>query len=87
MLAMEEKKTVVINHSSMEVLLNKVEEQGAAEGHSEYGGFGGDENVTAVLSVYKGVRPAHVIVKELYEWALTNDLSLAARIEELGFKK
>lgn len=57
---------------------------GAAEVHVVSGQLDGEEHSTAVISVYDGVKPSHIILDELYEWAEENNKEVAEKIEQLS---
>lgn len=41
------------------------------------------KDLTAVVSVYDGVKPAHIVLEELLKWADRNDSDLFERIERM----
>lgn len=71
-------------YSTIENLIKQVRETNAAEGHVEIGGVHGDDNLTAVVSVYDGKRAGYKVLNELYEWAeVSGNTELTDKIEEL----
>ena len=66
-------------------LKKQVDVFGGAEAHMTAENIHNEEGTTAVLSVYKGVKPSHMVLEELYEWAEEKgDQTLVDKIEELG---
>lgn len=49
-----------------------VQDMKAKNGHFTMNNIKHTKDLTAVLSVYDGVKPAHMILEELYDWAEEN---------------
>ena len=66
-------------------LKKQVDVIGGSEAHITANNIHNEEGTTAVLSVYKGVRPSHMVLDELYEWGEEmGNQALVDKIEELG---
>ncbi len=53
-------------------LYEEVKKMNASNGHAEFNEVFGDLKAIAVVSVYYGQKPAHVVLDELIEWAEQN---------------
>lgn len=65
-------------------LKKQVDFLGGAEAHFAANDIQNEKGTTAVLSVYKGVKPSHMILDELYVWAEKSAPEVAKKIEELS---
>lgn len=64
-------------------LADQIKKLNAADGHMTLNNIRHTKGVTAVISVYDGIKPSHKVLEELYEWAEKNDPDLKERIEKL----
>ena len=70
-----------VTYDEMAKNLKKVaEETNAREIHITRENIQGDNDLTIVMSAYKGIKPAHIVLNELYEWAERNNLEVARMI-------
>jgi len=64
-------------------LAKQVQELKAGSGHFTINDIKHTKGLTAVISVYDGVKPANMIIDELYEWAEENNEEVKLLIEKL----
>lgn len=64
-------------------LADQVKEMNAADGHMCMNNIQHTSGITAVISVYNGIKPSHMVLDKLYEWAEKNDTDLKNRIEKM----
>lgn len=64
-------------------LANDVLKLNAGEGHIMLNNIRHTENLTAVISVYDRVKPSHIVLDELYEWAEVNSPEVVKKIQDL----
>lgn len=60
-----------------------MQELGAKNAHVTINNIKHTKGFTAVISVYENVKPAHMILDELYEWAEENNEEVKLLIEKL----
>lgn len=64
-------------------LAKQVKDLGAGSGHFGLYNIQHTKGLTAVISIYDGIKPANVILDELYEWAENNNEEVKLLIEKL----
>lgn len=64
-------------------LANQVQSLGAGNGHISMNNIKHTKGLTAVISVYDNIKPAHIVLEELYEWADNNNEEVKKLIEKL----
>lgn len=62
---------------------SQVQELKAGSGHISMNNIKHTKGLTAVISVYDGIKPANMILDELYEWAEENNEEVRSLIEKL----
>ena len=69
--------------NKLEGLIETTIKMNAETAHIVAGDFEQYPKVTTVTSVYNGVKPSHVVLEELYEWAKEFDPIIVKKIDEL----
>lgn len=64
-------------------LVDQVKKLGAADGHFTANNIQHTKGLTSVVSVYDGIKPAHMVLLELYEWAEGNNEEVKNLIEKI----
>lgn len=64
-------------------LAKQVQELGAGSGHFTAHNIQHTKGLTSVISVYDSIKPANMILDELYEWAEKNNEEVKLLIEKL----
>lgn len=64
-------------------LAKQVQEMGAGSGHAVMNNIKHTKDLTAVISIYDGEKPSHMVLDELYEWAEENNKEVSDKIKEL----
>ena len=65
-------------------LANDLQKLNASEGHAMMHNINRTQGLTAVVSVYDQVKPSHMVLDELYEWAETHSPELMKKIGEIA---
>lgn len=68
---------------TIHALSKQLDAFGAAESHITYQNIEKKKGRTAVVGVYENIKPPHMVLEELYEWAEEHDDQLRQRIEQL----
>lgn len=55
----------------------------ATDGHFNMNNIQHTKGLTAVVSVYENIKPAHMVLKELYSWAEANNEEVKELIDTL----
>lgn len=79
----EEKKEASTVQESFRNMAKSAKVMNAETAHITFKELDHDPNVTAVMSVYNGVKPSHVVLEQLYEWAETFNPIVVRKIDEL----
>lgn len=64
-------------------LANQVKDLGAGDGHISINNIKHTKGLTALISVYDGIKPSHMVLEELYEWAEKNNEEVKLLIEKI----
>lgn len=64
-------------------LVEKMKNLEASDGHFTMANVTHTKGITAVLSVYDNIKPAQMILEELYEWAEHNNKEVKELIDKL----
>lgn len=64
-------------------LIETAIEMNADESHLAIHNAKKTNHLTAVVSVYNGIKPAHMVLNELYDWAKENNPDVKDRIDQL----
>lgn len=60
------------------------EKLGSSENHILSKDINGKKDTFGVISYYSGVKPSHLVLEELYEWAEENNKEVKELIEKLS---
>lgn len=72
-----------MEHKVIFELADKVKETGATDGHFTMNNVKHTKGLTAVISVYDNVKPAHMVLEELYEWSKIHNQEVQELIESI----
>ncbi len=64
-------------------LVDQAKKLGAEDVHFTANNIQHTKDLTSVVSVYNGIKPAHMVLSELYEWAEENNEELRSLIEKI----
>jgi hypothetical protein len=64
-------------------LADQVKQLGAGDGHITANNIRHTKGLTSVVSVYDNIKPAHMVLDELYEWAENNNEEVKLLIEKI----
>lgn len=64
-------------------LAEQIKQLGSNDGHFTINNMKHTKGLTAVVSVYDDIKPAHMVLTELYEWAKENNSEVKTLIEAL----
>lgn len=64
-------------------LVDQVKKLGAVDGHFTANNIQHTKGLTSVVSVYDGIKPAHMVLSELYEWAEENSKEVKDLIKRI----
>lgn len=64
-------------------LVDQVKKLNADDGHFTANNIQHTKGLTSVISVYDGIKPAHMVLSELYEWAEVNNEEVKNLIEKI----
>lgn len=64
-------------------LVDQVKKIGATDGHFTANNIQHTKGLTSVVSVYDGVKPAHMVLSELKEWAEESNEDVKCLIEKI----
>lgn len=65
-------------------LADKIKQAGATDGYFIMHNIRHTKGITAVISVYANIKPAHEVLEELYKWAEINNSEVKELIEKIG---
>lgn len=68
---------------TISALVNLQKKLGSKTGHFVAHNIYETKGLTAVTSVYDNIKPAHMVLEELYEWAQENNEEVMLLIERL----
>lgn len=73
-----------VSYGEMATTLIKIaNETNAAEVHISTEKIEAEDGIAIVMSAYKGVKPAHIVLNEVYEWAEQNNVEVAQMIRDM----
>lgn len=69
---------------TINIHLAQMEKLGANSGHMQLNNIRHTKDLTAVVSVYKGIKPSHMVITELYDWASEHNQEVKNLIETIA---
>jgi hypothetical protein len=65
------------------ILSKQIKQLGATDGHFTANNMEHTKGLTGVVSIYDGIKPAHMVLEELHEWAEKHNEEVKSLIEKI----